>query len=154
MATLVDVENGMVDKFLADADVAAKIGRRFYKVACREWILTLEDFVQERSPRTGMWADYRRAGVTLNRLKGGLESRLRFASFEIRCYGQVMENAEALLEDFIDVIGASFAGTWGNQTSVTIKNAHWDYSQMASDYDETFKQAWASCVLMVPYLAS
>lgn len=154
MATIVDVETGMTEYFMANAAVVARIGRRFYKVACKEWILTLENIQQERSPRTGQWADYRRSGRQVNRMKGGLESKLHFASFEIRAYGQVMEDAEALMEALTDVIGASYAGTWGTLVPVTIKNAHWQYDQDASDYDDAFRQAYASRTLLVPFRTS
>ena len=151
VATLVDLENAMVAHFLANGVVAAKISKRFYKIACKEWILAREDFLAERSPRTGQWADYRRAGQLVTRLKGGRESQLKFAGFEIRTFGQVVEDAEALQELFIAVLGQGFDGVWG---TVPIKNARWDYADATSDYDETIGQAYASIGLLVPYRSS
>lgn len=153
---LVDVENAMVHKFLSNGDVASRIQRRFYKTACREWIVALESVLQERSPRLGQWADYRRSGQVVQRLLNLTESRVRYAAFEIRTFGQVIEEAEALQNVFIAVIGAGFSGTLGSSPSVTevsVKNMIWNYETQTSDYDETFKQAYASIGLVIPYRA-
>lgn len=152
MATLADVENGFVEKFLANAAVTARIGRKFYKVACKEWIASLESVNQERPVRLGEWCDYRRSGQTIRALKAPTyESNAAFATWEIRCYSYLMDNAEALLDLVMDVIGTGFVGTLGD---VSVRKAHWLYENMASDYDETFKQAWASVGLSVRYLRS
>lgn len=150
MATLVELENAMVAHFLANAGVAAKLSKRFQKIASAEWILARETFMETRSPRTGLWADYRRAGQMVARLKGGRESKF-LARFEIRAFGQTVEDAEALLETLIAVLGAGFDGLWG---TIPIKNAHWDFADQTSDYDETVGQAFATIGLIVPYRSS
>lgn len=147
MATLVDLETAMVAHFLANAGVAGKISKRFQKIACAEWILAREAFAETNSPRTGMWADYRRAGQMVVRRKGGRESKF-LARFEVRTFGQTVEEAEALLEIFIAVLGEGFDGMWG---AVKINNAHWDFADQTSDYDETVGQAFATIGLVVPY---
>lgn len=150
---LVDVEEALVFTFLNNSEVKRRVGNRFYKLACQEWIKTRESLQSESFSRLAFWADYRRLGTDVRRLLNGKESKLRYAAFEVRTWGQTMEDAESLQETFLLVLGEGVATTWAPRPdlSVVVQNAHWLYDTQDSDYDDTTKQAYAGIGLLIPY---
>lgn len=147
--TLTDMYSGMSAAFLANGSLTAEIESRFWELGDPMFIAAFESLAEQPATSHGKFVVYRDAGETLNRLKSGYESRLRFARVEMDCFGKYPSDARSLRELVLAVVGMGYSGTWG---TVTIKNAHWDTAAQSMDFNESFRMSVASCVLVVPYL--
>ena len=147
--TLSDMFAGMAEYFLANPLLADEIGDRFWEVGDEHMIATLETLQSEPAASHGKFVTWKDSGETVGRLKGGRESKLRFARVDISCYGRFQPDARSLRELVLAVVGMGFRGTWG---ITPIRNAHWDYSAQDIEFDETVKMCRADVALVVPYL--
>lgn len=146
--TLSDMLTGMQAYFLGRSVLTNVIDRRLFEVADPLQIAS-ETVAQEAVASHGQFVVWTSGGESLLRLKGGLESKLRFAVVDFACWGKYPADCRALREILLGEIGMGLSETWG---IVTVKNAHWNTDANTTGRDETVDLSFATAQLIVPYL--
>jgi len=136
----------------APANLVAKIESRIWPVGSPQAIATLESLQGEPQSSSGQFVIYREAGTRSGRLLTSKESKLRFTTVELGCFGRFESDAKALRDLLYAVIVESYAGTWGSSPAVDIKGAHWEYDEESTDFSEDKNVCVAEARLLVPWL--
>lgn len=143
---------GLKAKFLADADVAAAIGERFWELGDESFMAVFESLQQDPAASHGKFVTHRDAGARAGRLMAGKESKLMFQGIELVCYARYVSQARVLRDTLLAVIGQGFTGSVGSGgDAVNIKNATWQREAQETDFNETLKMSVANAALLVPY---
>lgn len=154
MATPIWIDDtlaGMREHFLGNNKIHDAIKSRFYEVAAEEWINAVESLQStERSPRSMRWADYRFAGGVNSRTLQS-DSDYQKLALVLNFYAALPKHSRELFSLFYDALSSStasnfYSGTWNQKT---VKGVRFDLESLASDFNESYRQAETTCNLVI-----